>query len=223
MKTMFRSSLLGLLWLSPLSGFAQPTVTDTAAAAPMAPGASSRVPATETATPVPSGLYFPAGSNVANANSQSLPSSSRPVSDTGASSDGFDLNSNRGAGTVRGTKGSFAITGQSVQAVVVPDVHTVRRGDTLWDLCGHYEGNPWDWPRIWSYNPEIRNPNWIYPGDQIRMRSADEMGLSPVTQVSTLGGGRGGSGTGKGSGFDRGTGGVGYVVTRSQRHGVSAQ
>jgi hypothetical protein len=110
---------------------------------------------------------------------------------------------------VRGTKGSFAITGQSVQAVVVPDVHTVRRGDTLWDLCGHYEGNPWDWPRIWSYNPEIRNPNWIYPGDQIRMRSVDEMGLSPVTQVSTLGGGRGGSGTGNGSGLDRGTGGWG--------------
>jgi hypothetical protein len=68
----------------------------------------------------------------------------------------------------------------------------------LWDLCGHYSGNPWDWPRIWSYNPEIRNPNWIYPGDQIRMKSGDEMGLSPVSQVSTLGGGQRGSGSGAG-------------------------
>src|SRR5262249_9922084 len=23
---------------------------------------------------------------------------------------------------------------------------------------------------IWSYNPELQNPHWIYPGDQLRMR-----------------------------------------------------
>jgi hypothetical protein len=136
-------------------------------------------------------MFFPAGSNVANANAQSLPSSSRPVSNTGASTDGFDLNDgSKNRGTVHGNKGSYAITGQSVQAIVVPDVHTVQKGDTLWELCGHYVGNPWDWPRIWSYNPEIRNPNWIYPGDQIRMRSESEAGLSPLTQVSTLGNGK---------------------------------
>jgi hypothetical protein len=78
---------------------------------------------------------------------------------------------------VRGSKGSYAITGESVRAVAVPDLHTVRRGDTLWDLCGHYLGNSWDWPRVWSYNPDIRNPNWIYPGDQIRMRSVAESGI----------------------------------------------
>src|SRR5262249_22073705 len=31
--------------------------------------------------------------------------------------------------------------------------------------------NPWEWPRIWSYNPDLQNPHWIYPGDQIRMHA----------------------------------------------------
>lgn len=52
---------------------------------------------------------------------------------------------------------------------VVPPTHTVQRGDTLWDISGHYYGNPWEWPRLWSYNPEITNPHWIYPQDQVRL------------------------------------------------------
>ncbi len=52
----------------------------------------------------------------------------------------------------------------------VPDRHTVRRGDTLWDITGFYFGNPWEWPRVWSYNPEITNPHWIYPDDAVRLR-----------------------------------------------------
>lgn len=51
----------------------------------------------------------------------------------------------------------------------VPEYHRVERGDTLWDLSQHYFTNPWNWPRIWSYNPEITNPNWIYPGDRLRL------------------------------------------------------
>jgi hypothetical protein len=52
----------------------------------------------------------------------------------------------------------------------VPGVYTVRRGDTLWDITGRYYGNPYHWPRVWSYNPEITNPHWIYPMDHIRLR-----------------------------------------------------
>lgn len=48
------------------------------------------------------------------------------------------------------------------------DEHVVERGDTLWDLSGKFMGNPWYWPKVWSYNPEIENPHWIYPGDQVR-------------------------------------------------------
>lgn len=51
----------------------------------------------------------------------------------------------------------------------VPEYHRVIRGDTLWDISGHYYATPWAWPRVWSYNPEITNPHWIYPGDRIRL------------------------------------------------------
>jgi LysM repeat protein len=47
-------------------------------------------------------------------------------------------------------------------------VHTVERGDTLWDLSSKYLGSPWYWPKVWSYNPQIPNPHWIYPGNQVR-------------------------------------------------------
>lgn len=52
--------------------------------------------------------------------------------------------------------------------------HTVERGDTLWDLSRRYLGSPWYWPKVWSYNPEIANPHWIYPGNMVRFYGADE-------------------------------------------------
>ena len=51
----------------------------------------------------------------------------------------------------------------------VPPTHRVIRGDTLWDITGRYYGNPWEWPRVWSYNPEVTNPHWIYPDDVLRL------------------------------------------------------
>ncbi len=51
------------------------------------------------------------------------------------------------------------------------DIHVVQQGDTLWDLSGRYFGDPWHWPELWSYNPEITNPHWIYPLDQLRLTS----------------------------------------------------
>jgi LysM repeat protein len=47
-------------------------------------------------------------------------------------------------------------------------IHTVEKGDTLWDLSSKYLGSPWYWPKVWSYNPQIANPHWIYPGNQVR-------------------------------------------------------
>jgi hypothetical protein len=46
--------------------------------------------------------------------------------------------------------------------------YTVKQGDTLWDISGSYLSNPWFWPKLWSYNPQIANPHWIYPGNDIR-------------------------------------------------------
>jgi hypothetical protein len=50
----------------------------------------------------------------------------------------------------------------------------VRRGDTLWGLCDFYFQNPYQWPRLWSYNPQIKNPHWIYPGDAVRLREGGD-------------------------------------------------
>jgi hypothetical protein len=50
-----------------------------------------------------------------------------------------------------------------------PELHVIRRGDTLWDLCVYYFNDPWQWPKVWSYNPQITNPHWIYPGDLVRL------------------------------------------------------
>jgi hypothetical protein len=56
-----------------------------------------------------------------------------------------------------------------VHAGPVPELHVVRRGDTLWDICWFYFNDPWQWPKVWSYNPSITNPHWIYPGDLVRL------------------------------------------------------
>ncbi|MBI4705559.1 MAG: LysM peptidoglycan-binding domain-containing protein [Deltaproteobacteria bacterium] len=52
----------------------------------------------------------------------------------------------------------------------MPEIHTVKRGDTLWDISFKYFGHPYAWPRIWSFNKQIQNPHWLYPGDHVRLR-----------------------------------------------------
>ena len=54
------------------------------------------------------------------------------------------------------------------------ETHTVVKGDTLWDLSQKVLGSPWYWPKVWSYNPEIANPHWIYPGNLVRFFNAGE-------------------------------------------------
>ena len=36
-----------------------------------------------------------------------------------------------------------------------PDVHVVRTGDTLWDICGYYFNDSWQWPKVWGYNTAL--------------------------------------------------------------------
>ncbi len=98
-----------------------------------------------------------------------LPSGSRTSTDTSRSSSGFDLNRAGGGDvSVHGSaSGSFVVDGQ-----FTPELHTVRRGDTLWDISQRYFSNAYLWPRLWGLNAQIQNPHWIYPGDRVRLREA---------------------------------------------------
>ena len=71
--------------------------------------------------------------------------------------------------------------------------HLVQKGETLWGICGQAFQNPYQWPRIWSYNPQIQNPHWIYPNEQIRLKSGVPLTAAPaVTTPGEQGGGGGG-------------------------------
>ena len=45
--------------------------------------------------------------------------------------------------------------------------HTVKKGDTLWNICDKYYGDPDLWPKLWQMNPFITNPHLLEPGDAI--------------------------------------------------------
>ena len=49
-------------------------------------------------------------------------------------------------------------------AVTENKTHTVQSGDTLWGIAKKYYGNGGQYTKIASANPDIKNPNLIYPG-----------------------------------------------------------
>jgi hypothetical protein len=45
--------------------------------------------------------------------------------------------------------------------------YVIKPHDTLWDLAFRFLGDPFLWPRLWHSNPDIANPNLIYPGNKL--------------------------------------------------------
>jgi len=69
-------------------------------------------------------------------------------------------------------------------------VHNVVKGDTLWDVTEQYLDNPFFWPKVWQYNPQIENPHRIYPGEEVRIPSPEELarmkaGVAPAPSPRT--------------------------------------
>jgi hypothetical protein len=50
-----------------------------------------------------------------------------------------------------------------------PQTHVVQKGDTLWDICEKYYGDPNLWPKLWQMNPFITNPHLLKPGDVVTL------------------------------------------------------
>ncbi|MGX9461433.1 LysM peptidoglycan-binding domain-containing protein [Shewanella sp. A14] len=54
-----------------------------------------------------------------------------------------------------------------------PETYIVKKGDTLWDISGYFLNNPWRWPLLWGFNPQVANPHLIYPGDRLTLTFVD--------------------------------------------------
>ncbi|MDH7499531.1 MAG: LysM peptidoglycan-binding domain-containing protein, partial [candidate division NC10 bacterium] len=51
-----------------------------------------------------------------------------------------------------------------------PMVHTVQRGDCLWNIAETIYGNPYQWPVIfWANRDQIRNPDLIHPRQELKI------------------------------------------------------
>jgi len=72
-----------------------------------------------------------------------------------------------------------------------PDSHTVKAGDTLWDISKLFLKSPWRWPELWGMNREqIRNPHLIYPGQVLLLVKID--GRARLQLAQGVGGGTAG-------------------------------
>jgi len=56
------------------------------------------------------------------------------------------------------------------------DVYSVVPGDTLWEICDVFFGDPETWPGLWSINnDEITNPHYIYPDQLLRLQAGTDL------------------------------------------------
>ena len=61
----------------------------------------------------------------------------------------------------------------------------VQRGDTLWKIAERHLGDGRDWRRIADANPELKDPNLIRAGQQLRVPGIEASSNSKTIRVQT--------------------------------------
>src|SRR3989338_6653180 len=67
-----------------------------------------------------------------------------------------------------------------------PKRYVVQRGDTLWTIASRYLKRPWEWKSLWHANPQIQNPNRLYPGAVLVLRFANNQPYLHVLSNGTV-------------------------------------
>lgn len=63
-----------------------------------------------------------------------------------------------------------------------PHHYVIQPGDTLYDICDQLLDEPDYWPKLWSLNPEIKNPHFVWPGMILRFYPGDDF-LPPYLEI----------------------------------------
>ena len=66
--------------------------------------------------------------------------------------------------------------------------HTVKKGDTLWDIAHQYLNDPFLWPEIYRINTDVvEDPHWIYPNEVLKLPGSQTVATTPNgTDVTTV-------------------------------------
>jgi nucleoid-associated protein YgaU len=171
---MIRKHILAVLVLAPAAAHAQLGALDAARGARATSDAgNARVERVADAA---------AGEGAAAASRSAVPPAAKPEP-AGAEARGADAGL-----AVAPVEAGAAAADRGRGTVPPPDTYQVRPGDTLWDLSGRFLNNPWYWPKIWSYNPELSNPHWISPGSVLKFYPSAEEAPGRVEPVDAVAG-----------------------------------